>query len=288
MSCCVLKEIREEEIKEFILPILLNTNNSVIKEKNNIDIETTRKRIVGDIFNEEEIIKDNNKIKNTQIPIIKRQIESKEKECISYFMIKNRDVIPFDFTNEDDGIEVINKVKNIDPIIDFLKDSNNLDKDIYLKILETFRKKLSKVISNMEDEVENTIDEETCENWTNDFFSIVEDFLIDKVMVSIYRTLINKYEDKTTFTFFSNFLSKLNNYLDENGVYTYEVYPNEKLKDSDYDYVNLTTNKADSKIDHNLIKEVEKLPYIMDYKNEYSEKECLNSKGKVYVLSFNG
>lgn len=262
MSRCVLRRIRGEKVKESILPVLLNSNNSLIKSESDTNVSRE------DISNE-----------------VSQKI-SKEKECVSYFIIENKNIIPFDFTDEDEGICAINKAKNIDPVINFLKESNNSNKDIYLKILENFKKKLSKIISNMEDEVLDTIDEETCENWTNDFFDVVEKFFIDKIMVSIYRTLINSYEDKPTFNFFKEFLLKINNYLNENGIYTYKIYPNEKLKDEDFNYVDLIASETNNNKEHNLIKEIEKLPYFIDYKDEYGEKEILNSKGKVYVLSF--
>ncbi len=90
------------------------------------------------------------------------------------------------------------------------------------------------------------------------------------------------------FKFYSEFLKRVNDYLASCHVYTVPVLPKNPMTSNDIDRMSVTRKETTNPDEDNLIDEVERLPYFMDYLTESGEKENFCSEGKMVVLKYDG
>ena len=198
------------------------------------------------------------------------------------------------FTNKPD--EVFQNLKiasNLTGITSFLESSNYEKKENFIRIVENYRQNLKKVSDKVRRHKFN--EDALSEEVTDAFFNTLSKFFLATIPISIYRgarqetleTLDDKaHEDE--FKFYSTFLTKVNEYLAACQVYTVQILPKNTITSSDIDRMSVTRKETSNEAEDNVIDEVERLPYYMDYLTESGEVENFCSEGKMVVLKFDG
>ena len=215
----------------------------------------------------------------------------------TYLTIENFDIKPTGrifFTNKPD--EVFQNLKiasNLTGITSFLESSNFEKKENFIRIVENYRQNLKKVSDKLRRHKFN--EDALSEEVTDAFFNTLSKFFLATIPISIYRgarqETLESLDDKVhedEFKFYSTFLTKINEYLAACQVYTVPVLPKNPLTSSDIDRMNVTRKETSNAEEDNVIDEVERLPYYMDYLTEGGEVETFASEGKMVVLKFDG
>ena len=100
-------------------------------------------------------------------------------------------------------------------------------------------------------------------------------------ILRLIRPMVLCQENQRKFCKF--FIVELNKWLEERGVYTYHVRPGEYLSKCDMDYMDIIY-KPVTEADKNMLVEcVEQLPYIINYVNDFGEKQKMIIEGKIIV-----
>lgn len=262
----LLTKIRSEEINEIFQKILENTDfqipkvNTYTEKPKEIKID---KSIA--LLNE---VKENISLDNSNI-----------RPLTKIFEISKTKNILFNITDKYQLEKIKINILDLTNIEKFIA-NNNLD-EVYIKIINNYKNKLNSKLDNLN---KIDLDDEFCEISTNKIFNIIEKFFIDKLFISLFRTISN-INDSNKVKIYTEFIDLLNNYLYENSIYTYDISVDAKIKDDDFNYIDLMVKKTDSLEGHNKIVEIEKLPYLIDYIDEYEEIQTISSKGKVTILS---
>ena len=198
------------------------------------------------------------------------------------------------FTNKPD--EVFNHLKiasNLTGITSFLESSNFDKKENFIRIIENYRQNLKKVTDKMRRKKFN--EDALSEEVTEAFFNTLSKFFLATIPISIYRgarqeTLeaVDEQSRDEEFKFYSTFLAKVNEYLAACQVYTIPVLPKNLMTSADIDRMSVTRKETSDNAEDNVIDEVERLPYYMDYLTEGGETENFCSEGKMVVFKFDG
>lgn len=215
----------------------------------------------------------------------------------TYLTIENFNIQPTGrifFTNKPD--EVFNNLKiasNLTGITSFLESSDFDKKENFIRIVENYRQNLKKVNDKMRRKKFN--EDALSEEVTEAFFNTLSKFFLATIPISIYRgarqeTLetVDEQSRDEEFNFYSTFLTKVNEYLAACQVYTVPVLPKNLMTSADIDRMSVTRKETANNAEDNLIDEVERLPYYMDYLTEGGETENFCSEGKMVVLKFDG
>ena len=197
-------------------------------------------------------------------------------------------------TNKPD--EIFNNLKiagNLTGITSFLESSNFDKKENFIRIIENYRQNLKKVSDKMRRKKFN--EDALSEEVTEAFFNTLSKFFLATIPISIYRgarleTLeaADEQSREKDFQFYSAFLTKINEYLAACHVYTVPVHPKNLMTSADIDRMSVTRKETSDNAEDNVIDEVERLPYYMDYTTEGGETENFCSEGKMVVLKFDG
>lgn len=198
------------------------------------------------------------------------------------------------FTNKPD--EVFQNLKiasNLTGITSFLESSNFEKKENFIRIVENYRQNLKKVSDKVRRHKFN--EDALSEEVTDAFFNTLSKFFLATIPISIYRgarqETLDALDDKAhedEFKFYSTFLMKVNEYLAACQVYTVQILPKNVITSSDIDRMSVTRKETSNEAEDNVIDEVERLPYYMDYMTESGEVENFCSEGKMVVLKFDG
>ena len=170
--------------------------------------------------------------------------------------------------------EIITKLKaamNVEEMQTFLDGSKAANKIIFLRSLDRHVRNLQKLTYklNFDEYGEAQLSEEI----TKKFFEIFKLTLLESVASASYRGLSRQPE------FYREFLGHFNRYLQRCGIYTRRVLPNGRL--TEQDKIDMKINRRDTinAANDDLIAEVERLPYYIDY---------LGADGSIKNLFFEG
>ena len=208
-----------------------------------------------------------------------RQVEVVKSE-IEYFAIDSRNEVAFSGDIETIRAQ-LNMVLQIDDIKDCITGSA-LEKDsktAFLMLMDEYHKQLERKVRDIkwlklnEEELSDTISEIV--------FKVMEKNIFNNLMIALYRGLCFAKSE-------ANFsvISCINNYLSRCGIYTKMVRRGEIVNRKNQGYLTINpqfelTNDADK---NNMIAEVEKLPYFMDFYDEDGELDTHQSNGKVVIF----
>ena len=214
-----------------------------------------------------------------------------------FLTIENFDIKPNGrvfFTNKPD--EVFQNLKiadNLAGLTTFLESSDFDKKDNFIRILDNYRQNLKKVSDKVRRKKFN--EDALSEEVTEAFFNTLSKHFLATIPISIYRgarleTLetLDAAEQEKEFKFYSAFLVKVNEYLAACHVYTAPIVPKSTMTSSDIDRMSVTRKDTDDPAEDNVIDEVERLPYYMDYVSENGEVENFCSEGKMVVFKYDG
>ena len=215
----------------------------------------------------------------------------------TFLTIENFDLKPTGrifFTNKPDEVfENLKIASNLSGITSFLANSKFAKKENFIRIVENYRQNLKKVTDKVRRKKFN--EDALSEEVTDAFFNTLSKFFLATIPISIYRgarqeTLDAEDENlrEEEFKFYAEFLKRVNDYLASCQVYTATVLPKNPMTSSDIDRMSVTRKETANAEEDNLIDEVERLPYYMDYLTEGGETENFCSEGKMVVLKYDG
>lgn len=261
-----IKENVQDETK------LLNSEDILDKPKINSEINFLNSKVEEEIKKIDDEIIISNELTNN----LNTLLENKETS-LNLFDIKNSEKILFngDLSSLNNSIETIKNTSNIE---NFLINSNIEEKESFIKIITKYIEVLSKNISKIDLDDD---DEEIYEILSEKFFSILEKHFINKLIISLNRIIKSREENIE----YIGLLNEINNYLNKCSVYTRFIKENEFIKDIDFEDLQVMSKKTIDEKEHNLIFEVEMLPYYLEYINDLEEIEKFNIKGNVTVYS---
>ena len=116
-------------------------------------------------------------------------------------------------------------------------------------------------------------DDELSEAVTAKYFKVFQQVIFDNILLAINRGL----DENPVFYF--EFLRRVNDYLSRCGIYTADAKSGVKVSDEDYQNMTPQIRKtADNSLD-GVILEIERLPYRINYLNEFGEQKFLQYNG---------
>lgn len=190
------------------------------------------------------------------------------------FVIAPKEAICFE-NNMGQVMTKLQTMRNVDSLVDLLQKSDYEHKESFLKKLKQYvndiDKKLIHKISDMDFD-EEEISQEITQKYAKIFSGTI---------LRLIRPMVLCQENQRKFCKF--FIVELNKWLEERGVYTYHVRPGEYLSKCDMDYMDIIY-KPVTEADKNMVVEcVEQLPYIINYVNDFGEKQKMIIEGKIIV-----
>lgn len=216
------------------------------------------------------------KIEQQEIPVHEKTVspsETGEETTIDLFRLKEEKGKVFLQGTGGDMAAALKEKADLTDILDFIQNSEmgEKEKSSYTRIFENANKQIHKLAESIDAEDEG---EELSEQITEKLFKIINKKLLPQ-MVSIYRKV------KNGDSLYGEFLGKLNEYLAGLSIYTGDVRPGRKYTGNE-DLLPLPVETTDSNL-AGCIREIEKLPYYMNYKDEDGEIEHFMSEGNASV-----
>jgi len=221
-------------------------------------------------------------VKTEVKPVTQATPQSFSKSLINSFQIERTETILF--SNNLDAIQSgFLKIENVNRLKSILENNASDDARILLKNLDQFVKDIARMKSKLNPEKldRNEISDAASRALAN----VLENSVINKFVNGIYRGFNYKPELKA---FYSDLLSELNSYLKSLTVYTKDItlFEKQKISDDMFEFMQLTPKKTDRKEQHEVIAEIERLPYILNFINEDGEPEILIIKGMLSVFRY--
>ena len=120
-------------------------------------------------------------------------------------------------------------------------------------------------------------DDELSEVVTIKYFKLFHRIIFDNFIVSIKRGLGNSTE------YYSGLLAAVNEYLSRCGIYTVNATANRKAESDDYENMSPQTLKTNDATLNGTISEIERLPYRINYLDEFGEQKYFQYPGVMNV-----
>ena len=164
---------------------------------------------------------------------------------------------------------------NVEELKAFLDGSKAANKVIFLRSLERHVRNLQKLTYKLNfNEYEGG---RASEEITKKFFEIFKLTLLESVTATAYRGLGRQFE------FYREFVRLFNRYLQRCGLYTRRVMPNGRVTDQDRVDMKIVERETANAANDNLIAEVERLPYYIDYIDPNGATQKIFFEGKMIV-----
>ena len=207
----------------------------------------------------------------------KEPIDSEPK--ILQFEIESSGVVYLSGTPD----EITTKLKaamNVEELQTFLEGSKAANKVIFLRSLDRHVRNLQKLTYKLN--FDEYGDNQASEEITKKFFEIFKLTLLESVASTSYRGLTRQPE------FYREFLTHFNRYLQRCGIYTRRVLPNGRLTEQDRLDMKINRRETINAANDDLIVEVERLPYYIDYLSADGETKNLFFEGKMIAYGLKG
>lgn len=174
--------------------------------------------------------------------------------------------------------QVMTKLKamrNVDSLVDALQKSDYVHKESFLKKLKQYvndlDKKLIKKLDDM-DLDEEEISQEVTQKYAKIFSSTI---------ARLVRPMFLCQEEQRSFC--KKFAGELNKWLAKQGIYTYLILPGERLTEKNIEYMDVIYKPVKEEARNRLIEYVEQLPYIINYVDDFDEKQKMVIEGRMIV-----
>lgn len=208
-----------------------------------------------------------------------RQVEV-EKSEIEYFSINSKNKVAF----SGDVAKIraqLNMVLQIDDIKESIS-SSGLERDsktAFLLLIDEYHKQLERKVRDIKWNKLN--EEDLSDKISETVFKVMEKNIFNNLMIALYRGICFVKSEANL-----SVINCINNYLSRCGIYTKMVRRGEIVNRDNQGYLTINpqfelTNDADK---NNIISEVEKLPYFMDFYDEDGELDTYQSNGKVVIF----
>ena len=172
-------------------------------------------------------------------------------------------------------IAKINEAANVEELKKFLETTKGANNVIFLRSLDRHARNLQKFVEKLD--FSEYTSGNASEEITKKFFEIFKMTLIDSVTSMSYRGIGRNPE------FYREFLGQFNRYLSRCGIYTRRVMPGDQVSARDLVDMKITYREIKDPAKKNLIVEVERLPYYIDYVASTGETKNFFSEGRMTV-----
>lgn len=161
----------------------------------------------------------------------------------------------------------------------FLTEHPSTTSTQFQKILNNHAKEVKKFVDKLK--LNDLDDEELSETVTAKYFKLFQRTIFDNLLISIRRGF--KASDKSANAFYSEFLKLLNQYLMRCGIYSLNVTKGRRA--DSYDYENMTPQviKTADETLAGMIESIERLPYRINYRDEFGEQKFFQYAGIMNV-----
>ena len=176
-------------------------------------------------------------------------------------------------------MQKLNFAMDISDIINFLKNSQNLKKETFIRNFEKHYSEMQRFIKKLD--LSAYDDDILYEKVTEKYFKVFQGMIFNNVMVSIYRNMDNQP------AFYKPFLKIVNNYLTRCGIYTRYIAPNQKITDEDYADFEPIVRAVDDPAKDDIIDEIERLPYRILYISDNGKTTYRQFMGSIFVNKYN-
>lgn len=177
-----------------------------------------------------------------------------------------------------DAKKISSKVKealNIREAENFLSANNSSTAKQFQKLLAAHLKEVKKFVDRLK--LNDLDDSELSEAVTPKFFKLFHRTIFDNILIAIRRGL--KISDKDSKKFYSDFLSKLNEYLTRCGIYSLNVKGDRPAESDDYENMTPQILKTGDENLSGKIESIERLPYRINYLDEFGEQKFFQYAG---------
>lgn len=211
-----------------------------------------------------------------------KKIEVKPQEILTppsdsaekIFYLKNRDEIFI--TDDRKNIPAqISKALNVDDMKNFLLADNSEIGKKFQKLLNVHVNAVKNFVDKLK--LNDLDDEELSETVTGKYFKLFQQIIFDNLLVAVKRGL------KTSENFYPKFLAKINFYLEQCGIYSVNAKSGVKVTDEDYQNMSPQIIKTSDKKLAGIIVEIERLPYRINYLDEFGDKKFFQYNGVMSV-----
>jgi len=165
----------------------------------------------------------------------------------------------------------ITKALNVDAIKKFLVDHDSEISKKFQRLINTHCNAVKNLLNKLK--LNELDDDELSETVTAKYFKLFHQMIFDNILVAVKRGL-NDSDD-----FYRSFLPELNAYLEQCGFYTVNATSGRKAEDADYENMSPQIIETSDKSLDKVIKDIERLPYRINYLDEFGEKNFFQYNG---------
>ncbi len=161
----------------------------------------------------------------------------------------------------------------------FLTEHPSTTSTQFQKILNNHAKEVKKFVDKLK--LNDLDDEELSETVTAKYFKLFQRTIFDNLLIAIRRGF--KASDKSANAFYSEFLALLNQYLMRCGIYSLNVTKGRKADSHDYENMTPQVIKTADETLAGMIDSIERLPYRINYRDEFGEQKFFQYAGIMNV-----
>lgn len=193
-------------------------------------------------------------------------------ESIFYLDAPDEIFIPNNRTEIPDRIS---RAASLDEIKTFLSANGGETGEKFQRLIDAHADLISSFAAKLN--LDDFTDDELSETVTAGYFKLFQQIFFDNVIVAINRGLdVNP-------VFYFEFLRRVNDYLSRCGIYTVDAKSGVPVTDEDYQNMTPQIRKTADKKISGIIAEIERLPYRINYLNEFGELKFLQYNGVMTV-----
>ena len=177
-----------------------------------------------------------------------------------------------------DAKKISSKVKealNLSDVEKFLSANSSTTTKQFQKLIAAHLKEVKKFVDRLK--LNDLDDSEVSEAVTAKFFKLFHRTIFDNILIAIRRGL--KTSDADAKKFYSDFLSKLNEYLTRCGIYSLNVKGNRPAESDDYENMTPQILKTGDENLSGKIESIDRLPYRINYLDEFGEEKFFQYAG---------
>ena len=177
-----------------------------------------------------------------------------------------------------DREEIIDKVRAalaVGDIEKYLTTNQSDSSKKFQKLLANHVKEAKKFVEKLK--LKDLEDEELSEAITTKYFKIFQRTIFDNLLVAIKRGLKGSEE------YYLGLLAKVNEYLARCGIYSVNTTSGRKAEAEDYENMTPQTLKTEDATKAEIITSIERLPYRINYLDEFGEQKYFQYAGIMNV-----
>lgn len=244
-------------------------------------VKATEKKFFERIFalnNEIDRLKETNadllrEIENLKSQVAEIKIDTQDTPESLFYLPKPKDA--YITKDRAEILERLQRAANLDELKNFLDGSDTEAGKKFRRLLDSHLNGVNSFLEKFS--AEKIDDDELSETVTAKYFKLFKHVFFDNILVATSRGV------REGNVFYFEFLDRVNDYLRGCGIYTVNAKSGVKVTDEDYQNMTPQIRKTDDKNLSETIAEIERLPYRINYLNEFDEQKYLQYNGVMTV-----